>query len=48
MNEKFNLAKMLEEIKEDEKLDLEKTREVSQNEIKDLIMKKKKEGAGEN
>ena len=48
MNEKFDLAKMLEEIKEDEKLDLEKTRKVSQNEIKDLIMKKEKEGAREN
>ena len=32
MNEKFDLAKMLEEIKEDEKLDLEKTRKVPQNE----------------
>ena len=45
MNEKFDLAKMLEEIKEDEKLDLEKTRKVPQNEIRDLIMKKQKEGA---
>ena len=47
MNEKIDLAKMLEEIKEDEKLDLEKTRKVSQNEIRNLIMKKQKEGAGE-
>ena len=46
MSVKYDLNKMLEEIKEDEKVDGSKVRKVSQNEIRRIIRSKQRNKEG--
>ena len=44
MSEKFDLTKMLKEIREDEEFEYTKKEKVSQDEIKRMLMEKQNEG----
>jgi hypothetical protein len=48
MEKKYNLARMLEEIREDETVAPRKNRQVSQEEIKRLLVRKKQKDQGAN
>jgi len=47
MAEAFDLAKMLEEIMDDEKISVSKNRRISQDEIKKMLLERRKHLAGQ-